>query len=99
VELRNRYGPLIEEISSDGRFLVTLDEWTSSGTGPLTVVIYDLARKEHTAYAGKEFLSEEVRKSLSHQGFIKGFKWFGKDCVLVACRCFCKSHDWPFGGL
>jgi len=79
AELLNHGVPLICSLSRDGRFFVTLDEFNAAGTSPFTVVIYDLARKEHTTYAGKDFLSEKLIKSLGHQGFVPGFKWHGKD--------------------
>ena len=78
-ELLTKRIPLGRALSSDGRFFLTIDDFQSSGISPFTVVIYDLARQEHTAYAGKDFLSKELIKSLSHQGFVRGFKWRGKD--------------------
>jgi hypothetical protein len=61
-------GVVSGELSRDGRFFVTLDDMQSSGIRPHTVVIYDLARKERTAYAGKDFMNEELIKSLPIPG-------------------------------
>jgi hypothetical protein len=73
--LLNKRMPLIRKLSRDGRFFVTMDEWESSGVGPNTLVVYDLARKEQTSYAGRDFLNDEVIKSLNSHPLIKGVKW------------------------
>ncbi|MEQ8788178.1 MAG: hypothetical protein RIC55_17855 [Pirellulaceae bacterium] len=104
AELLNKRLALVRKISQDGRFLVTLDDFTSSGTSPVTLVIYDLARKEHTAYAGKDFLDEDTIKALPHQGFLPGFKWWAKDadCDRDSTRFFptrperCEKERVPF---
>ena len=77
--LVNKKMPLTRAISSDGRYFVTLDEPTGSGTGPASLVIYDLARREHSAYSGSDFLSEEIRRNLRSRKVWGGFKWYGND--------------------
>jgi hypothetical protein len=85
VELLNEYSPLLDMLSHDGRFYLTFGDSRIAGTGhgpSKAVVIYDLARKEHTAYAGKDFLGEKRIESLLPHMFAPGFKWFGKDFLF-----------------
>jgi hypothetical protein len=79
TRLLNAKAPLVRALSRDGRFFVTLDDFASSGISPETLVIYDLARKEHTSYAGKDFLNEEAIRRLPQHALVAGFKWHGKD--------------------
>ncbi|MEQ8788183.1 MAG: hypothetical protein RIC55_17880 [Pirellulaceae bacterium] len=81
TRLLNKELPRIAMISRDGRFFVTIDEFGSYGISPVTIVVYDLARREHTAYAGKDFLDSKVIESLPSHGSW-GFKWYGKDMVF-----------------
>jgi hypothetical protein len=80
AKLLNKWQPLIFCLSPDGRFFVTLNEWEGTGISPNSLVIYDLARAEHTAYSGKDFLTEQQIASLSKWGMPRGFIWHGSDC-------------------
>ena len=82
TKLLNKERPIGTTLSRDGRFYLTFDKFVVSETSPGAVVIYDLARNEHTAYGGKDFLSEEVINTLIPHGFIPGPKWRGKDNVF-----------------
>jgi hypothetical protein len=63
VDLLNPVAPSTLQLSSDGRFLVTMDDHYST-LGPRAIVIYDLVRNEHSAYSGSEVLSEATVQSL-----------------------------------
>lgn len=64
AELLNPRAPSLMELSSDGRFLVTMnDDDAGSTLGPRTIVVYDLVRNEHSAYSGGEALTEAVVQS------------------------------------
>lgn len=65
--LLNKEEPYFHELSRDGRFLVTLDEWEVFGTGPNTLVIYDLVRKESSAYSCKDFITGKAQDFLGNK--------------------------------
>lgn len=73
--LQNPYASLSNAISTDGRFLVTMDDFESHGGGPHALVIYDLVRHEHTVISGEKLLPQEVRLKLN------GDKLFHKDVI------------------
>lgn len=67
----------VNDISPDGRFFVTRDETYAMGSGPFSLVIYDLARKEYTAYSCKDFMTNKVYRSLNKHAIFSGLAWYG----------------------
>jgi hypothetical protein len=68
-------------------------------------VIYDLARKEHTAYSLKDFMTEKTIESLPPHGYINGIKWhvsgqpyFNKAATkfVFASPALCEEENVPF---
>jgi hypothetical protein len=82
VDLVNKRMPFTRSLSTDGRFLVTTDEFSALGTGPATVVIYDLARREHSAYSGCDFLEKRIIDKLDSSDEFPGFKWTANNCAF-----------------
>ncbi len=85
TELLTTSWPAAYCLSPDGRFLVTYEWFHHAGISPHSLVVYDLARKELTAYAGKDFLDEETIKGLrSNVGGTDGssFYWTDNDVVF-----------------
>jgi hypothetical protein len=78
VELLNPVAPRSMELSSDGRFLVTIDDDDRRVLGSRTLVIYDLVRNEHSAYTGSELLSEAMIRSLQELPNGGGYWKFGR---------------------
>lgn len=68
---------LVNDISADGRFFVSMDETSAVGTGPFSLVIYDLARREYTAYSCKDFMTEKEFQSLDKHAIYPGMNWRG----------------------
>lgn len=60
-------------MAPDARFLVTRDDYMYSGDGANALVIYDLVRGEHSSYNAKEFIPEEIRRTLPGDSLF-GFK-------------------------
>ncbi|MGV3609078.1 MAG: hypothetical protein ACO1RA_21915 [Planctomycetaceae bacterium] len=67
----------VNNISPDGRFFITRDETSAMGTGPFSLVIYDLARREYTAYSIKDFMTNDVIKTLNKHTIFPGLNWYG----------------------
>ena len=63
--LLNRVRSLDSELSTDGRFYITLDDLGEETNCPLSIVIYDLVRNEYYKWSASEFLPVDVQKSLS----------------------------------
>lgn len=74
THLVNPIMPLNIVLSSDGRFLVSLDDVWYAGRGPHALVIYDLVRHETISYSCEDFLPKEIQKTLKPH-FLPGFHW------------------------
>lgn len=69
--------PLVTKLSSDGRFYITMDDASETGIGPQSLVVYDLARNEHSTYAATDFLPADIVSTLPRGAFTAGFQWNG----------------------
>lgn len=58
-----------------GRFFVTMEEMKDARITKNALVVYDLVRREHTAYRLNEIFSEEKFNALAPTGFITGVQW------------------------
>ncbi len=58
TKLLNGCSPRSFALCGSGRFFLTMDEWKDPRISKYPLVIYDLVRREHTAYRLKEFLPE-----------------------------------------
>lgn len=58
TKLLNGCAPKAFALCGSGRFFLTMDEWKDARISKYPLVIYDLVRREHTAYRLKEFLPE-----------------------------------------
>jgi hypothetical protein len=81
VTLLNPVSPGSAELSSDGRFLITMDDFAYEGDGPHALVIYDLVRREHSAHAADQFLPKNFNK---HVPTLPGFRWRSWDGAFNA---------------
>lgn len=81
VTLLNPVSPGSAELSSDGRFLITMDDFAYEGDGPHALVIYDLVRREHSAYAADQFLPKNFNKHVAH---LPGYCWRSWDGAFNA---------------
>ena len=75
IPLLNREQPDIILLVGCGRFCITMDEGWTSGISPLTLVIYDLVRREHSAYSLEDILPANARKSLQIDALREGVQW------------------------
>jgi hypothetical protein len=58
TKLLNGCSPKSFALCGSGRFFLTMNEWKDPRISKYALVIYDLVRREHTAYRLKEFLPE-----------------------------------------
>lgn len=70
-ELLNDCTPVHWYLCGAGRFFITIDDWAEPM--PYALVVYDLVRKEHTAYRMDEILTEDEIKKLPNRSF---HEWF-----------------------
>ena len=65
-------------VCGNGRFVVTIDEWTKYPETGENIVIYDLGKNEHSAYRLQDFLSEDQIATLYRPGagrWYNSFDW------------------------
>ena len=91
--------------SSCGRFVITMGERLGTGISERELVIYDLVRKEHTAYGIQDFLPSETIASLEPSGIRAGaslrwqsFPGFDPDRMefYPSCTSECRQSKLPF---
>ncbi len=70
TKLLNGCSPQSFTLCGSGRFFLTMNEWKDARISKYPLVIYDLVRREHTAYRLKEFLPDSDFNS------IEGVNWF-----------------------
>lgn len=58
-----------------GRFFITMEELKDARITKYALVVYDLVRREHTAYRLNEIFSEKEYNALLPTGFITGVIW------------------------
>jgi len=58
TKLLNGCSPKSFQLCGSGRFFLTMNEWKDARISKYPLVIYDLVRREHTAYRLKEFLPD-----------------------------------------
>lgn len=64
TKLLNGCSPLGFSLCGTGRFFVTMDEWKDARITKNALVVYDLVRREHTAYRLNEIRSEKEHNAL-----------------------------------
>lgn len=75
TKLLNGCNPLGFSLCGAGRFFVTIDEWKDAQITKNALVVYDLVRREHTAYRLNQIFSEKDYDALPETGFLTGVQW------------------------
>lgn len=75
LELKNDVAPCAIEVCVMGRFVVTVDDLRSLGTGENVVVVYDLVANESSSWSLKEFIPPQVAIKLEGHDWFAGTQW------------------------